>query len=183
MHGTAYVRNHLQGQTTGCYVDQSKLKIHEDTPITSYYLWLPYLLSLLYALAKLPHSLWKRYFENNLISSIIGGVAGGEQGKDDTNGDANGDTNTVSGNEEGEGDGKRGQNQNQQQGKKKGNQNNKNNQQPKVTPRVMVNSFEEFQHNYASYQRNFLFLESLNMVTLLISIEVRKFHEIYNLSK
>ena len=124
MHGTAYVRSHLQGQTTGCYVDQSKLKIHEDTPITSYYLWLPYLLSLLYALAKLPQSLWKRYFENNLISSIIGGIAGGEQGKDVTNGD----TNTVGGNEEGEGegDGKRGQNQNQQQGKKKGNQNNNN---------------------------------------------------------
>lgn len=172
MHGTTYVRSHLQGRTTGCYVDQSKLKIHEDTPITSYYLWLPYLLSLLYALAKLPHSLWKRYFENNLISSIIGGIAGGEQGKDVTNGD----TNTVGGNEEGEGegDGKRGQNQSQQQGKKKGNQNNKNNQQLKVTPRVMVNSFEEFQHKYASYQRNFLFLESLNMVTLLISIEVRK---------
>ena len=25
MHGTAYVRHHLQGQATGCYVDQSKL--------------------------------------------------------------------------------------------------------------------------------------------------------------
>ena len=49
-------------------------KTPEDALITSYYLWLPYLLSLLFALAKLPHSMWKRFFENNLINSIIGGV-------------------------------------------------------------------------------------------------------------
>ena len=48
-------------------------KTPEDALITSYYLWLPYLLSLLFALAKLPHSMWKRFFENNLINSIIGG--------------------------------------------------------------------------------------------------------------
>ena len=72
MHGTAYVRKHLQGVATGCYVDQSRLETPEDAPITSYYLWLPYLLSLLYVLAKLPHSLWKKFFENNLINSIIG---------------------------------------------------------------------------------------------------------------
>ena len=197
MHGTAYVRSHLQGQATGCYVDQSKLKTHEDALITSYYLWLPYLLSLLYALAKLPHSLWKRYFENNLISSIIGGVAGGDQVKDDStnneddkqkNDDTTGDAGTEedNGNNGGGGNNKGGggknnqkgqnQNQNQQnQGKKnKGNQqNNKNNQQQKTTPKVMVNSFEEFRHNYASYQRNFLFLESLNIFTLLASIQVR----------
>ena len=72
MHGTAYVRSHLQGIATGCYVDQSRLDAPEDAPITAYYLWLPYLLSLLYMLAKLPHSLWKKFFENNLINSIIG---------------------------------------------------------------------------------------------------------------
>ena len=82
MHGTAYVRNHLQGQATGCYVDHTKLKTNDDALITSYYLWLPYLLSLLYTLAKLPHSMWKRYFENNLISNIIGGVAGVKQNKE-----------------------------------------------------------------------------------------------------
>ena len=72
MHGTAYVRSHLQGIATGCYVDQARLDSAEDAPITAYYLWLPYLLSLLYVLAKLPHSLWKKFFENNLINSIIG---------------------------------------------------------------------------------------------------------------
>ena len=30
MHGTAYVRHHLQGQATGCYVDQSKLVTTEQ---------------------------------------------------------------------------------------------------------------------------------------------------------
>ena len=53
-------------------MDQSKLDSEEDAPITAYYLWLPYLLSMLYVLAKLPHSLWKKFFENNLINSIIG---------------------------------------------------------------------------------------------------------------
>ena len=73
MHGTAYVRKHLQGIATGCYVDQSRLETPEDAPITAYYLWLPYLLSLLFVLAKLPHSAWKRFFENNLIAHILGG--------------------------------------------------------------------------------------------------------------
>ena len=29
LHGTAYIHPHLQGKTTGCYVDQSKLKSPE----------------------------------------------------------------------------------------------------------------------------------------------------------
>ena len=66
------MRPQLQGRATGCFVDQSKLESEEDAPITAYYLWLPYLLSMLYVLAKLPHSLWKKFFENNLINSIIG---------------------------------------------------------------------------------------------------------------
>ena len=92
IHGTAYVRPQLQGKATGCFVDQSKLESEEvgrkifslwtekyictydqDAPITAYYLWLPYLLSLLFVLAKLPHSAWKRFFENNLIAHILGG--------------------------------------------------------------------------------------------------------------
>ena len=72
IHGTAYVRPQLQGKATGCFVDQSKLESEEDAPITAYYLWLPYLLSLLFVLAKLPHSAWKRFFENNLIAHILG---------------------------------------------------------------------------------------------------------------
>ena len=77
IHGTAYVRPQLQGKATGCFVDQSKLESEEDAPITAYYLWLPYLLSLLFVLAKLPHSTWKRFFENNLIAQIIGGANSG----------------------------------------------------------------------------------------------------------
>jgi len=73
IHGTAYVRSQLQGQATGCFVDQSRLTSEEDAPVTAYYLWLPYLLSLLFALAKLPHSMWKKFFENNLIAHILGG--------------------------------------------------------------------------------------------------------------
>jgi hypothetical protein len=74
IHGTAYVRPQLQGRATGCFVDQSKLESEEDAPITAYYLWLPYLLSLLFVLAKAPHSAWKRFFENNLIAHILGGA-------------------------------------------------------------------------------------------------------------
>ena len=58
-------------------MDQSKLDSEEDAPITAYYLWLPYLLSLLFVIAKAPHSAWKRYFENNLIAQILGGATAG----------------------------------------------------------------------------------------------------------
>ena len=66
------MRDHLQGRATGCYVDPKEVDTHEDFLVTSYYLWLPYLLSFLFAMAKMPHSVWKRYFENNLLSSILG---------------------------------------------------------------------------------------------------------------
>ena len=46
MHGTAYVNQHLRGRVTGCYVDQQMLSEKEDAPVTSYYIWLPYLLSI-----------------------------------------------------------------------------------------------------------------------------------------
>jgi len=74
IHGTSYVKPQLQGKATGCYVDQTNLSEQEDPPITAYYLWLPYLLSLMFVLAKAPHSAWKKYFENNLISQILGGA-------------------------------------------------------------------------------------------------------------
>ena len=68
------MRPQLQGRATGCFVNQDKLELEseKDAPITAYNLWLPYLLSLLFVLAKLPHSAWKRYFKNNLIPQIIG---------------------------------------------------------------------------------------------------------------
>jgi len=80
IHGTAYVHKHLQGRATGCFVDQSRLQTEADTRVTAYYLWLPYLLSLCFAFAKLPHSAWKRFFENELIKHILGG-SGSEGGR------------------------------------------------------------------------------------------------------
>ena len=176
MHGTAYVRNHLQGQATGCYVDHTKLKTNDDALITSYYLWLPYFLSLLYTLAKLPHSMWKRYFENNLISNIIGGVAGVKQNKsenintsynvhcntndndDDVNENMSVDNICV---------------ENNKGGKKNKYNQQKNKKKQIISPKTMVNSFEEFRHNYTCYQCNFILLENFNIFTLLISILVK----------
>ena len=74
------MRDHLQGRATGCYVDPKEVDTHEDFLVTSYYLWLPYLLSFLFAMAKMPHSVWKRYFENNLLSSILGRMGSVENG-------------------------------------------------------------------------------------------------------
>ena len=71
IHGTSYVRKALQGkvrtwilreplctylfsQATGCFVDQTKIESEEDAPVTAYYLWLPYLLTICFILARLP---------------------------------------------------------------------------------------------------------------------------------
>ena len=54
IHGTSYVRQALQGTATGCFVDQTKIKSEEDAPVTAYYLWLPYLLTICFILARLP---------------------------------------------------------------------------------------------------------------------------------
>lgn len=94
IHGTSYVREALRGKATGCFVDQSKVTTEEDAPVTAYYLWLPYLLAVCFALARMPRSTWKRFFENGLIRHILkgksesptspqrgggGGMAGGGQ--------------------------------------------------------------------------------------------------------
>jgi len=73
IHGTSYVRQALQGTATGCFVDQTKIKSEEDAPVTAYYLWLPYLLTICFILARLPRSAWKRFFENRLIHHILKG--------------------------------------------------------------------------------------------------------------
>ena len=72
IHGTAYVRKHLQGTGTGCFVDQSRIHSEEDAPVTAYYLWLPYLLTFCIMFAKLPHSMWKSFFENGMMKNILG---------------------------------------------------------------------------------------------------------------
>jgi len=71
IHGTAYVRPHLQGKATGCFVDQSKLSTPEDAPVTAYYLWLPFLLTFCFGFAKMPRSLWRKVLEGNLLRNII----------------------------------------------------------------------------------------------------------------
>jgi len=72
IHGTAYIREHLQGKATGCFVDQSRIESEEDAPVTAYYLWLPFLLTFCFGFAKFPRSLWRKFLENNLIRSLLG---------------------------------------------------------------------------------------------------------------
>jgi len=72
IHGTAYVRDHLQGKATGCFIDQSKLSSEADAPITAYYLWLPFLLTFCFGFAKMPRSLWRRMLEGGMLKNIIG---------------------------------------------------------------------------------------------------------------
>ena len=72
-HGTAYVREHLQGKATGCFVDQSKIISEEDAPVTAYYLWIPFLLTFCFGFAKFPRSMWRNFLENGMIRNIIGG--------------------------------------------------------------------------------------------------------------
>jgi len=73
IHGTAYVRDHLQGKATGCFVDQSKITSEEDAPVTAYYLWLPFLLTFCFGFAKFPRSLWRKYLENNMMQNLLAG--------------------------------------------------------------------------------------------------------------
>jgi len=71
IHGTAYIRPHLQGKATGCYVDQSQLDSPENAPVTAYYLWLPFLLAFCFGFAKFPRSLWRNLLEGNMLKRII----------------------------------------------------------------------------------------------------------------
>jgi len=184
LHGTSYVKNQLQGKATGCYVDHTKLDTQEDALITSYYLWLPYLLSLLFALAKLPHSLWKRCFENNLMSNILAGVGGNDDGwdsnnkkeektEDKSNDDGEAGEKGKGGNNN-QGGGNNGNNGNNQggggKGKNKGNNNNKKDQG--TGPKLLVKSFVEFRPRFSSYHLWFCVLETLNIGTLLFSMMI-----------
>jgi len=148
IHGTAYVRTHLQGQATGCYVDQSTLRSEEDAPVTAYYLWLPYLLTLLFAFAKFPHSMWKRFFENNLINHILGGQNGNQNENKHENHQG--------------GPGPQNQNQTPGQGK------NKN--RFKSRPIEIAQNYIEFRKNYNHYHRKFAFWEASNIVTVILSM-------------
>lgn len=71
IHGTAYIREHLQGKATGCFVDQSRIESEEDAPVTAYYLWLPFLLTFCFGFAKFPRSVWRNFLENGLVRNLL----------------------------------------------------------------------------------------------------------------
>jgi len=144
IHGTAYVRSQLQGQATGCYVDQSRLTSEEDAPVTAYYLWLPYLLSLLFALAKLPHSMWKKFFENNLIAHILGGQT---QGQSDHQNWGYGPQNQMGG-----GPGKK--------------------RRFKSRPFEIAQNFVECRSKYNHYHKKFAMWEAMNILTVFLSMQI-----------
>ena len=170
------MRSHLQGVATGCYVDPEVVETNNEySQITSYYLWLPYLLSFLFAMAKMPHSLWKRFFESNLLSSILGGMSGSdvkEQQADDQQ-QQQGQEGGEEENEEGENKGKKKQENNN--GKKQKNKdNNKNGKQQLKNPVVMARSFVQLRgvSRYNQYQFKFCLLEASNLLTLMAQILV-----------
>ena len=142
------MRTHLQGKATGCFVDQSRLNSEEDAPVTAYYLWLPYLLTLLFAFAKLPHSMWKRFFENNLIGHILGGQNHNQNENKHEN-------------QNGQGQGQ--QNQTPGQGK------NKN--RFKTRPFEIAKNFVEFRSTYNHYHKKFAFWEATNIITVFLSMQ------------
>lgn len=147
IHGTAYVRSSLQGQATGCYVDQSRMTSEEDAPVTAYYLWLPYLLSLLFALAKLPHSMWKKFFESNLIGHILGGQNQNQNQSEHQNWGGFGPQSQMGG-----------------QGKNK--------KRFKSRPFEIAQNFVEFRSKYNHYHKKFALWEAMNIVTVLLSMQV-----------
>jgi len=72
IHGTGYVKQHLQGEATGCYVDQSTMTDNEwNGRVTAYYLWIPFLLTFCIGFSKLPRVLWKNKMEGNLMKKIL----------------------------------------------------------------------------------------------------------------
>jgi len=178
IHGTAYVRSSLQGKATGCFVDQAKLSSEEDAPVTAYYLWLPYLLSLLFVFTKAPHSLWKKFFESNMLAQIIGStqkpqqLSPMQQREMDWFGGGGGGGNPFSPNVTlgmqtpkgmggmggGGGGGKGGKG-----GKGGGRGNNAT---------TIAANFVEFRRKYARYHKKFAMFEALNIVSVFLSMLV-----------
>ena len=115
--------------------------------MTAYYLWLPYLLSLLFAFAKLPHSMWKKFFENNLIGHILGGQ------NNNQNEHQNGGFGPPIPDRQTPGQGK-----------------NKN--RFKSRPFEIAQNFVEFRRSYDHYHKKFAFWEAMNIVTVFLSMQV-----------
>jgi len=165
IHGYSYIAPNLRDTATGCFVDQDKVS-KDNGPITSYYLWLPYLLSFLFLLCKLPHSIWKKYFENQLIRHIL---AGREE---------NWDQNWIKIGSGGGGAGQGQQNgsgQKQQQNGNGGGGGKKQNNQPQGwklgKAEEIANQFIHYRDKYNGYQLSFAFWETFNLVTVIASIQ------------
>jgi len=72
IHGTGYLKSHLQGEATGCFVDQNSMSDDEwNSRVTAYYLWIPFLLTFCIGFSKVPRVLWKSGMEGNLMHKII----------------------------------------------------------------------------------------------------------------
>lgn len=69
MHGTYFIEQEMHGSVTPCVVKSEHFR---NTPITQYYIWLPYLLIFLFVLARLPYEIWKRVY-NERITLIFNG--------------------------------------------------------------------------------------------------------------
>ena len=120
--------------------------------MTAYYLWLPYLLSLLFVFAKLPHSAWKRFFENNLIGHILGGQNQSQNQNENKHENQNGGSQGP-------------HNQTPGQGK------NRQGNRFKSRPVEIASNFVEFQANYNHYHKKFFFWEASNIFTVYLSMQ------------
>ena len=140
-----------------------------DAPVTNYYIWLPYMLSLIFLITKLPHILWKKFFENNLIRHLLGGEEswqeliigpknnGGGDGNNEGNGKKDGDNN----NQQGQG-----------KGKKKKDQGNQSKRFKVWKSSEIGKQFAENRWKFTMYQYKYAAWESFNIVTILASVQI-----------
>ena len=159
------------GKATGCYVDQTALKTAADAPVTNYYLWLPYMLGLLLVITKLPHILWKKFFETNLLSHIIVGEDSWHEmfigpnknngGGGDGNNEGKGDNNKNNGGQENNG------------GKKKNKGGGGGGKRFKIVKSSEIaKNFARIHKKFNHYHLKYAFWESFNIVAILVSIQI-----------
>jgi hypothetical protein len=43
----------------------------QDAPVTTYYLWLPFLLTLCFLFAKVSHNIWKIWLEDGTMKNLL----------------------------------------------------------------------------------------------------------------
>ena len=69
MHGTYYIEQEMQGVLTPCIV---KSKNYDKTPVTQFYIWIPYILAFLFLIARIPYMIWRRLYSERIISIFEG---------------------------------------------------------------------------------------------------------------